>query len=274
MIAEIDREIKRIQARDANQRDTLDVITEAWDMGKEQRVWKEKKNFQRQQIMGQLAQGTGMTFNEKDLERKKERFQNYYDKHRGSMDENTLEMGQFMLDDFGIQQEKNTDFNKLLGDGEQLKKDLAYDMENIGVDEEGNQRTLDANDYEIITEMQKRWIDHTKEMQTNFADRLSLKPFQHINVELANATNMNQFLLGQAREDNLIDDRELQAYQDAWSSGSYDPVAKYLNDEKAGRDASINFNINQLGQGAKRYQELHNAFANDGVIALKMSLLE
>ena len=244
----------------------MDAFSEAWKMGQEQKVWNEKKNFQRQQIMGQLAQGTGMTFNEKDLARKKERFQNYYNKHKGSMDENTLEMGQFMLDDFGIQDQKNKDFNKLLGDGEQLKKDLMYDMENIGVDADGNRRTLDANDYEIISEQQKRWIDHTKEMQTNFADRLSLKPFQHINTELANATNMNQFLLAQAREDNLIDDRELQAYQDAWTSGSYDPVAKYLNDEKAGRDAAINFNINQLGAGAQRYQELYNLFENKGVI--------
>ena len=266
----INREFAKLEELDrmAGKSDTpaLDTMREAWQMGKEQRAWNERKNLQRQQIMGQLAQGTGMTFNEADLKRKKERFQNYYNKHKGSMDENTLEMGQFMLDDFDIQGQKNKDFNKLLGDGEQLKKDLMYDMENIGVDEEGNQRTLDTNDYEIITEMQKRWIDHTKEMKTNFAGRLELKPFQHINQELSNATNMNQFLLAQAREDNLIDDRELQAYQDAWSSGSYDPVAKYLNDEKAGRDAAITFNINQLGQGAQRYTELHNLFENKGVI--------
>ena len=273
MTALINQELAKIEKRKSAYGESvdpaMDAFSQAWKMGQEQRAWNERKNAQRQGIMSELSRGTSMTFNEKDLARKKERFQNYYNKHRGSMDENTLEMGQFMLDDFDIQGQKNTDFNKLLGDGEQLKKDLAYDMENIGIDEEGNQRTLDSNDYEIISEMQKRWINHTKEMQTNFADRLSLKPFQHINQELANATNMNQFLLGQAREDNLIDDRELQAYQDAWGSGSYDPVAKYLNDEKAGRDASINFNINQLGQGAKRYQELHNAFANDGVIAFK-----
>ena len=223
MMSLINRELANIEKRErqfggGSSDPAMDVVREAWQMGKEQRAWKERKNMQRQQIMSELSRGTSMTFNEKDLTRKKERFQNYYNKHKGSMDENTLEMGQFMLDDFGIQDQKNKDFNKLLGDGEQLKKDLMYDMENIGVDAEGNQRTLDANDYEIISEQQKRWINHTKEMQTNFADRLSLKPFQHINQELANATNMNQFLLAQAREDDLIDDRELQAYSDAWNT--------------------------------------------------------
>ena len=270
MTAIINQELAKIEKRESAYGESvdpaMDAFKEVWEMGQEQKVWNERKNAQRQSIMSELSRGTSMTFNEKDLERKKERFQNYYNKHRGSMDENTLEMGQFMLEDFGVQADKNTEFNKLLGDGEQLKKDLLYDMENVGVDEEGNQRTLDENDYQIISEQQKRWINHTKEMQTNFADRLSLKPFQHINSELANATNMNQFLLAQAREDNLIDDRELQAYQDAWTTGSYDPVTKYLGDEKAGRDAAINFNINQLGTGAQRYQELQNLFENKGVI--------
>ena len=257
-------------------RDNITALLEGIEAGsviaERRREWEERqqeKNKGRQRIMSDLARGTSTTFNDDDLKIKKERFKRYYDQYKGDMDEHTLEMGQFILDEFDLQGKKNTAWNKVLGDSEQLKSDLMYDMDNIGVDEEGNPRTLNDNDYKIITEQQKRWIDHTKEIQTKFAERLNMPAFKHVGLELANATNMNHFLLAQAREDNLIDDRELQAYKDAWTSGSYDPVAKYLNDEKAGRDAAINFNINQIGQGAQRYQELYNFFENKGVISYK-----
>ena len=253
--------------------DFEDRVLKVGELHQRNKLWNKQENAQRQKIMSDLARGTSITFNDDDLKIKKERFKRYYDQYKGDMDEHTLEMGQFMLDDFDLQAKKNTAWNKVLGDSEQLKSDLMYDMENIGVDEEGNPRTLDDNDYKIITEQQKRWIDHTKEIQTKFADRLNMPAFKHVGLELANATNMNQFLLAQAREDNLIDDRELQAYRDAWTSGSYDPVAKYLNDEKAGRDAAINFNINQLGQGAQRYQTIYNAVENGGVIDFESEAL-
>ena len=263
----LDRELRKTER--APSTPYIDAVRESVEFAKESRAWNERKNMQRQQIMGQLAQGTSMTFSDEDLKSRKDRFQTYYNKHKGSMDESTLEMGQMMLDDFDIQGKKNKDFNFLIADGEQLKKDIMYDMQNIGVDEEGNQRTLNENDYEIITKMQSEWIDHISKMQTGFADRLSLKPFQHINTELANATNMNQFLLGQAREDNLIDDRELQAYSDAWNTGSLDPIEKYNNDEKAGRASAIAFNTEELLTGAKRYKDLYNFYVNDGVMPYK-----
>tara|TARA_Y100000310_G_scaffold171605_1_gene171803 strand:- start:493 stop:1980 length:1488 start_codon:yes stop_codon:yes gene_type:complete len=144
-------------------------------------------------------------------------------------------------------------------------------MQNIGVDEEGKPRTLDEVDYEMITDMQKRWIDHTSKMQTQFADRLSLKPFQHINTELANATNTNQFLLTQAREDNLIDDRELQAWNDSWKTGSLDPIDKYNNDEKAGRAASINYNVSQIQTKSKQFDELQSLLFKGGTVNVQLA---
>ena len=271
-LATINRELAKLDFEKQGRRsDTpyVDIGMEVMQYAEKAKVWNERKNQQRQQIMSELSRGTSMTFNEKDLGRKKERFQNYYNKYKGSMDETTLEMGQFMLEDFDIQGEKNIEFNKLLLDGEQLKKDMMYDVQNIGVDEEGNPRTLDENDYEIITDSQKKWIEHTSNIQTNFADRLSLKPFQHINTELTNSTNMNQFLLTQAREDNLIDDRELKAYSDAWNTGSLDSIDKYNNDEKAGRSSAIAFNTQELLTGAKRYTDLYNFYVNDGVMPYK-----
>ena len=267
----INRELAKLESARGGTSATpqLDMLKETMQYAKEDRAWKERKNEQRQQIMSELTRGTSMTFNDEDLKRKKERFQNYYNKHKGNMDETSLEMGQFMLDDFDIQGQKNKDFNFLVTDGERLQKELSYDMQNIGVDAEGNQRTLDENDYEIIKEMQKEWMNHTKKMKIDFADRLELKPFQHINAELTNAKNINDFLLAEAREDNLIDDREIQAYTDAWENLNYAPVEKYYNDEKAGKTAAITFNTNELLTGATRYKDLYNFYVNDGVIPYK-----
>ncbi|MAH49587.1 hypothetical protein CMI37_27440 [Candidatus Pacearchaeota archaeon] len=227
---------------------------------------KEARNNDYRSIMSQFSKGTSMIFNDEDLKARKNRLQNYYNKHMDGMDETTLELGQFMLEDFDTQAKKNKDFNFLVNDGEQLRKDMMYDMENIGVDEEGNRRILDENDYEIISGMQKKWIDHTKKMRVDFADRLSLKPFEHINAELANAKNINDFLLLEAREDDLIDDKEMQAYKDAWTNLNYSPVQKYLTDQQTGKTASVTFNTNELLSKAKRYSELNNLFKNKGYV--------
>ena len=236
----------------------LDALTQTWKMGQEERRFNAQKNQQRQMMLQELGRGTSTTFNKKDLERKKERYSQYFNKYKNSMDETTLEMGNFIMQEFDIQDQKNTDFEKALLDGENLKKDLLYDFENIGVDEEGNRRTLDLNDYDLIREQQKKWIEHSKNMQTNFSERLNMKPFQHINAELVNAASMNQFLLAQAREDDLIDDRELKAYQDAWQSGSISPINKYNNDEAEGRKISLNINAKKLAQDAELFQKLQS----------------
>ena len=81
-------------------KEPYEILSEALSQYKEDRQWRERKNIQRQQIMGQLAQGTSMIFNDKDLTSRKERFQSYFNKYKGKMDEATLEMGQFMLDGF------------------------------------------------------------------------------------------------------------------------------------------------------------------------------
>ena len=81
MMSLIDRELAKIEKRERayggkSSDPSMDVVREAWSMGQEQRAWNERKNMQRQQIMSELSRGTSMTFNEKDLARKMERFQN------------------------------------------------------------------------------------------------------------------------------------------------------------------------------------------------------
>ena len=267
----INRELAKQEQARADVPDTsyAGVFKQAMEYGTQQKVWKEHVNEKRQGLMKNLSYGTSLTFDDEDLKNKKERFQRYYNKHKGNMDETTLEMGQMMLEDFDIQGEKNKDWNFLQNDGKKLQKDMMYDMQNIGKDAEGNYRTLDANDYEIIKEMQKTWIDHSSKIQTQFADRLELKAFSDVKTGLANAKNINDFLLLEAREDNLIDDRELQAYSDAWENLNYTPVAKYLADQKAGKDTAITFNTNELLTGAKRYKDLYNFYVNDGGMPYK-----
>ena len=72
--------------------------------------WKEQKNVQRQRIMSDLAKDTSRLYSNKDAQFQRDIFQKYFDRHEGSMDESTLEMGQIMLGNFDYQIAQNDDF--------------------------------------------------------------------------------------------------------------------------------------------------------------------
>ena len=241
MMAEIDREIKKIQARDTG-RDTLDVITEAWDMGKEQRVWNERKNFQRQGMMSELGRGTSMIFNEKDLAHKKERFQNYYNKYKGSMDEATLEMGQFMLDDFDMQVEKNKDFEFQHG----RLKSMQDNMSNAFNEFDRMDASQNAAYADKAKNLNEEWLGYVSDFKKTHGERLSLKPFQHIDAQLDSGKAMNDFLLEALRDDKYIDDMEYQAYQDSWDNLSTDPIKTYRQKEAVSNEVVLRSASKQL----------------------------
>ena len=246
----------------------MDAFSEAWKMGQEQKVWNERKNMQRQQIMGQLAQGTGMTFNEKDLARKKERFQNYYNKHKGSMDENTLEMGQFMLDDFDVQGEKNLDFTKQENKLESMQTNMVNALKEFD--------RMDASQNEDyankVKGLNEEWLDYVSDFKKTHGDRLSLKPFQHIDSQLDNGAQMNDFLLGAIRDDNYIDDAEHQAWKDSWESLSLEPISVYKQKEAASNAFVLKSASKQLVENIEQYQSL-DSFAK-GNITMKIDDME
>ena len=220
MMTIINRELARMERTERSATPHLDIVSETMRYAKEDRAWKERKNAQRQSIMSELSRGTSMTFNEKDLTRKKERFQNYYNKHKGNMDENTLVMGQMMLDDFGYQQEKNKDFEGMQLQFEDMQTYMQENVSQLGteIDAEGNKvsRTLNNDDLKLIDEMNTEYLGFRSKFLTNHADRLSLKPYQHISSMLDAGKQMNTFLVNEAYEDNLIDDKELEAWNMSW----------------------------------------------------------
>ena len=230
----------------------LDVVREAWQMGQQQRAWNEKKNAQRQSIMSELARGTSMTFNDADLKRKKERFQNYFNKHKGSMDESTLEMGQFMLDDFDMQRDKNLDFTKQENKLESMQTNMVDALKEFD--------RMDASQNEVyankVKDLNEEWLNYVSDFKKTHGDRLSLKPFQHIDSQLDNGAQMNDFLLGAIRDDNYIDDAEHQAWKDSWESLSLQPISIYKQKEAANNAFVLKSASKQLVENIEQYQNL------------------
>ena len=274
----INQELAKIEKRESaygkSVDPAMDAFSEAWKMGQEQRAWKERKNAQRQQLMGQLAQGTGMTFNEKDLERKKERFQNYYNKHRSSMDESTLEMGQMMLDDFGYQQEKNKDFEGMQLQFDDMQTYMQETVSQLGteIDAEGNKvsRTLNNDDLKLIDEMNTEYLGFRSKFLTNHADRLSLKPYQHISTMLDAGKQMNTFLVNEAYEDNLIDDKELEAWNMSWEGETLDPIQTYKNKQGYLDKAIVEKNTKDIMSAYDEYNQLNNWVKGIGAIEVAL----
>jgi len=250
----INRELSKIEKARGGASDTpyLDVVSETMRYAKEDRAWKERKNLQRQQVMGQLAQGTGMIFDEKDLVNKKERFQNYYNKYKGDMDETTLEMGQFMLDDFGMQAEKNKDFAKQENKLESMQTNMVntlkeFDRMDVSQNEDYANRVKDLNEV---------WLDYVSDFKKTHGERLSLKPFQHIDSQLDNGAQMNDFLLGSIRDDEYIDDAEHQAWKDSWESLSLEPINVYKKKEAASNAFVLKSASKKLVENIEQYQLL------------------
>ena len=119
----INRELAKIeQARGgASTTPYLDVVSETMRYAKEDRAWKERKNSQRQQIMGQLTQGTGMIFNEKDFEVIQNVFQYFYPRWDFSWEE-VLKIRRSRPEFFEANQHIIRNEGSIIGTGQKLWK--------------------------------------------------------------------------------------------------------------------------------------------------------
>ena len=257
MTALINQELAKIEKRERayggrSIDPAMDAFAEAWKMGQEAKVWKERKNTQRQGMMSELSRGTSMIFNEKDLARKKERFQNYYNKYKGSMDESTLEMGQFMLDDFDMQVDKNKDFEFQHG----RLKSMQDNMSNAFNEFDRMDASQNAAYADKAKNLNEEWLGYVSDFKKTHGDRLSLKPFQHIDTQLDSGKAMNDFLLEALRDDKYIDDMEYQAYQDSWDNLSTDPIKTYRQKEAVSNEVVLRSASKQLIENVEGYKNL------------------
>ena len=184
------------------------------------------------------------------------------------MDENTLEMGQFMLDDFDMQGEKNLDFTKQENKLESMQTNMVNTLKEFD--------RMDASQNEDyankVKDLNEEWLDYVSDFKKTHGDRLSLKPFQHIDSQLDNGAQMNDFLLGAIRDDNYIDDAEHQAWKDSWESLSLQPISVYKQKEAASNAFVLKSASKQLVENIEQYQSL-DSFAK-GNITMKIDDME
>jgi len=268
---EINREVQRIKSQDTNYgRDNfLDSFADSFTSGQEAKKWNERKNIQRQQMMSNLASGISTSYNNNDVNMKKEKFDNYFNKYKNTMDESTLEMGQMYLDNFKMQSEKNSDFEKqqqnLTVREDAMRETLStFDRENSSGDEYANE----------IKKMNKEWLGVVNEFQEVHGERLNLRSHKHIADKLSNGKTMNNFLLQSIRDDEYIDDAELQAWQDSWESSSLNPINTYQKKESANDAFVIQTASKKLIKNIDEYKTLNDFIYSNQTITDENSKTE
>ena len=226
MTALINQELAKIEKADRaygkSADPAMDAFSEAWKMGQEQKMWNERKNFQRQQMMSEFAKDTRRLYNNEDAKIYKDRFQKYFDRHKDSMDESTLEMGQMYLSNFDFQMKKNDSFNQYEArQDEEMKKvtDFTNKFE-IG-------KEYTDEDLEEFRKVVTGYTDYTEEFAKNHADRLELKSNQHINRNLAHGSYVNDYVLDSFFDDKKIDKVEYKAYKESIARNSIQPIKDY-----------------------------------------------
>jgi len=233
MTALINQELAKIEDRErAFGRRTdpaMDVFKEAWSMGQEQKAWNERKNLQRQQIMSDLTKDTSRLYSNKDAQFQRDRFQKYFDRHKGSMDESTLEMGQMMIGNYDYQIAQNDDFSKYKDgmDSQMQKIDSFLKKPEFEVGKEYTDKEV-----EEFREVYQGYVDFSEKFMSDHADRLQLAGNSHVLQELSQGSYANKFMLDSFYGDKKIDETEYKAYGQALASNSLEPITKYKEYEK------------------------------------------
>ena len=114
-----------------------------------------------------------------------------------------------------------------------------------------------------VKDLNEEWLDYVSDFKKTHGDRLSLKPFQHIDSQLDNGAQMNEFLLGAIRDDNYIDDSEHQAWKDSWESLSLQPISVYKQKEAASNAFVLKSASKQLVENIEQYQTLDSFTKGD-----------
>ena len=231
MMQLVNRELERLERRESKfgkptfEQNLADTLRYA----KEDRAWKERKNLQRQQIMSDLSKDTSRLYSNKDAQFQRDRFQKYFDRHKGSMDESTLEMGQMMLGNYDYQIAQNDDFSKYRdGMGSQMEKiDNFLKKPEFEIGKEYTDKEV-----EEFREVYQGYVDFSEKFTSDHADRLQLVGNAHIFQELSQGSYANKFMLDSFYGDKKIDETEYNAYSQALASNSLEPITKYKEYEK------------------------------------------
>jgi len=227
----VNRELAKIEKEKGGRSatPTFDVLSETMKYAKEDRAWRERKNLQRQSIMSELAKDTNRLYNNDDAQFQKGRFKKYFDRNKGNMDENTLEMGQMMLENYDRQISKNDDFSKYK-DGMDSQMQKIDDFLKKPEFEIGKEYT--DKEVEEFREVYQGYVDFTEKFTTNHADRLQLAGNSHVLQDIQQGAYANKFMLDSFFGDKKIDETEHGAYSQALASNSLEPITKYKEYEK------------------------------------------
>ena len=256
MTALINQELAKIEKRDRayggrSADPAMDVFKEAWQMGQEQKVWNERENTKRQEVMGLIAGNIGGTYNQEELGIKKRKLESYRKTHGGSFDDTTSDIYQILADSITTQEKKNDDFMRLEGMTDSMQSEIAKVIS--GIDRSGEISTEDVGK---IRDLQKKYLDYSSEFKSSHGDRLESKQYQHIGTALDNGERINRFLISSLYDDKKIDEKEFEVFNRSWDEGSTDAIKQYEAKEDALLKGTIGSQVKRLTDAGTRYGQI------------------
>ena len=237
MTALINQELAKIEKRDrayggGSSDPAMDVFKEAWQMGQEQRAWKERKNAQMQKMMELQVEGYKTTFGTDDINKKHERLQNYISKNRGSMTPTTLEYADILQQNIGDHRDKVVAFNEVQ-DAQKADTDNWMDL----MEEYGEKESLQPEDVNQLTTMIGEYASNKDDIVTNYADFLGLPQFKHVLTNMVDKERIIRDLLIQAEDDNFLDEHEIGYLSKALETGDSNIITR--EEKKSDLDKSL-----------------------------------
>ena len=237
MTALINQELAKLDKQDrayggSSSDPTMDVVREAWEMGQEQRAWKERKNAQMQKMMELQVEGYQTNFGTDDINKKHERLQSYISKNRSRMTDVTLEYADILQQNIGDHRDKVVAFNEVQ-DAQKADTDNWMDL----MEEYGEKESLQPEDVNQLTTMIGEYASNKDDIVTNYADFLGLPQFKHVLTNMVDKERIIRDLLIQAEDDNFLDEHEIGYLSKALETGDSNIITR--EEKKSDLDKSL-----------------------------------
>ena len=223
------------------------VIQDSLKYAQEDRVWKEKKNLQRQKMMSLATEGWDRSTNIDSLSKQGDWLTKYLTKNRGNMDDITLEYGDLLQSQINNRSQRivklHTDESMLNQSKEQW----------LGIADDLVGRELGHEDYSDLSVAIDQYVKFKGDMLTSNADFLALPQFQHIKQDMIGQDLIIKEIMTEAKDANIFSPYEHEWTTRALEEGNY----ALIQEERLKRAQDRERDVGDLGGVIDKKMDLY-----------------
>ena len=255
MTALINQELAKIEKRDRayggrSVDPAMDVVREAWEMGKEQRAWNERKNLQRQKMMALATEGWDSSTDINSLGKKVDWLNNYRSKNQGNMDDITLEYADMLQEQIGNRSQRITNLHTDIEMLDQNKEQW------LGIADELKDRPLGADDYNALSESIGQYIKMKQDMLVQNADFLALPQFEHVKQDMIGQEYIINEIFAEAKDQNVFNQTEYDWTTRALRDGNYTMIEEKRQERLEDKKRNIADIVGQIEPQMSLYRRI------------------